>query len=280
MKKFLILATLAIPMLFACNKTDDNSTSFDTPTYAESSAKVVINEPLTISVSDDQEVELQEIYFMRSGRYIAEGITTAVKADDGEKYYGYGTFTVNGSTYTLSGDLKTSVTLGDHNITVSGTTVNATTTHPEIPAGGTQDNLSRTWKLDHIILDFTQLGGRARYTSISAIVTDIVKHEIDIDADVKARILQHEIKEITIDAGVITVAFTNAAPFKGVFNVGNGTTFSYNFKGTDMEGDLFEAEASGKVEFKDGNAVISLSVNTGIEELGSGTAEITLAEVK
>ncbi len=276
MKKVLFLS-LTLPLLFACNKADD-STSFDTPTYAEASAKVVINEPLNLSIGND-EVVLQEINFMRSGRYVIEGIAAPSKSVD-EKYYGYGTFTVNGNTYTLSGDVKLTVTVGDKTITVSGNTVSATTTHTEIPAGGTQDNISRTWKLDHVILEFKALGGRARYTSISGIVDDIVAHKIDIDADMKARILEHEIKEITVDAGVICVSFTKAAPFKGTFNIGNGTTFTYSFKGTDMEGDLFEAEASGKVEFKDGKAVISLSVKTGIEDLGSGTAEITLVEVK
>ena len=79
-----------------------------------------------------------------------------------------------------------------------------------------------------------------------------------------------------MDNGIVVVTFQKAKPFMGQFELGDGTTFTYSFKG-DSEINFFSLDAAGSVVFSADKAVITVEVKTNnIEELGSGSAKITL----
>ena len=280
MKKILSFA-LALPLLFACNK-GGNEATLETPKLADKAAKVVAVTPVDITVGG-KTLKLKEIDFLRSGRYVAEaeyiiapGITTKATA---KTAYLSGTFTFDNGKYNVVGDIQGSIVLNNNQMTINGKTTDVTVTPSNIPAGSTQDQISRSWKLEKIILDFEALGGRALYANVAAVVNDFEAHEVTIDPDVKTRILQHEIKEVTVDTGIVCVTFTQAEPFKGQFSLSSNNAFSYNFEGTDMNGDLFATAASGTIKIDGKKAVVSMNVQSGIKDLGNGTAEITLVAV-
>lgn len=277
MKKVLIIALAILPVLFACKKSGTaTDTTLETPKFAKEAAKVEIKNPINVTAKG-QTVALQAINFMRSGRYVAKG--TITKAT--ETIVLTGTYTVTNGTYSMTGDVSATVTIttsgSEDTVTVNGETSPADVTESNIQEGSTQDKICRTWKLDHMILDFAKLGGKARYENMAEIVNDIKNHNIELSAENEQKIKNHEIKEITLDEGVICVTFANADAFMGSWNL-SGSSFSYNFE--NFEGSLFSGSASGTVDFSGEKAIISVNLTTSIEKLGNGSAELTLVQVK
>ena len=279
MKKLLILTLATLPMLFACNKGSKVPETMDKPTYAEQSAKVEIDNPIPVKTKDGRDVYLKEVNFMRSGRYVAEAIISRVKSED-EITILSGTYTFTSGNYVTSGDLTVTMNVKEETITIGNAISSGTVTHTDIPEGSLMDQLARTWKLDHYILNFKALGGSARYENIGELVTDMLAHKINISSETAARIREHEVKEITVDAGIITVSFTQAEAFKGQFMLDNSGIFSFKFEGQGMDSDIFEAEASGKVTVTGDKVVIKMEVKSNLEDLGNGSAEIHLVATK
>lgn len=274
MKKALIFALAALPVLFACKKSGTEATNLETPQLAKEAAKVVIKNPISVTTKDNKTIELKEINFMRSGRYVAQGLIT--KANEPVIVL-TGKWTSSNGKYSVTGDITATITITSNSIDVNGQSSAADISKSNIQAGSTQDKISRSWKLDHIILDFAKLGGKARYDSMAEIVTDIKAHKIELSAANEKLILDHEIVEISLDEGIICVTFKNADAFKGSWNI-SGTSFNYTID--NFEGALFNAQASGSVNFSGNNAVITMNLKTNIEQLGNGSAELTLTEVK
>lgn len=279
MKKVLIIALAILPVLFACKKSGSTTTdtTLETPKFAKEAAKVVIQNPISVTAKGGQTVAISAINFMRSGRYVATG--TVTKAT--ETIVLTGTYTMNNGSYSMTGDVTATVTIttsgSEDSVTVNGETSPADVTESNIQEGSTQDKICRTWKLDHMILDFAKLGGKARYDTMAEIVADIKAHEITLTAENEQKIKDHEIKEITLDDGVICVTFVNAEAFSGSWNL-SGNSFSYSIE--NFEGSLFSGQASGTIDFSGEKAIISVSLTTSIESLGNGTAELTLVQVK
>lgn len=276
MKKLLILALATLPVLFACNKSDSQSGFASTPKFDKNSAKIVISTPIQVTTKGNQTVSLREINFLRSGRYVAEA-EMFTKAD-AETVILAGTYVMEGENYKVSGDLNTVISTTSNSITIGGTTSNATVTHSNITPGSTQDKISRTWKLDFMLLSFDKMGANVRFDSINKAVDRIKATDgVNLTSDIETSLRNHEIGEISIDNGEICVTFQNAQPYKGAFNV-SGNSFSYDFSGV-MDGNLFNAKASGSIEFSDGQAIVSLTLNSDIQGLGNGSAKIYLKEV-
>ncbi len=272
MKKLFILALAVFPMLLACNK-KDNGGEMETPVYAEAAAKVTLNGNMVLPV-DGVNSTLQEICFMRSGRYVAL-LEERVKSESPSIVIS-GTYTFSAGEYKTSGALSITVKLENGKTVINDVEIDADVEYSDIVPGSTEDKVSRSWKVSHFILNFPKLGAKARYENLAEIVADIEKHEIEISADIKSAILQHEVKEISVDNGIVVVTFNQAKPFMGQFELGNGTTFTYSFK-SDSEINFFSLDAAGSVVFSADKAVITVEVKTNhIEQLGSGSAEITL----
>ena len=285
MKKALILALAVLPVLFSCNKSNTNGggAKLETPKNANEAAKVTISESAEVKVTtkDQKEVALKEINFMRSGRYIATAEDIGTKASNVITLAG--TFTFSNGKYTLSGDLTVTVSTTSSSVTVTTSagetqTADATVTPSNVPEGSTEDKICRTWTIDHIILNFEKLGGTARYDNIVEIVNDIKAHKIDLKEDQEKAILNHDIKEITLDKDIICVTFANAEPFKGSWQLSANNSFSYKIE--NFNGSVFNAEATGTISFNGELAVVDIVVKSDIKDLGNGTAQLTLKAVK
>ena len=286
MKKVLIMALAVLPVLFACNKNNTTTDSTLTPPKNDKdAAKVVVKEEIMITTSDQKDLVLKEINFMRSGRYVAVA-EYSLKASS--QVVLTGKFTVTNGTYNVTGDIKATITITGSSVTYTEQggetqTSSADVTPSNVQEGSAQDKAYRTWKLqpdnNAIVLEFESLGGKAKYANVSNLVNDLVNHKITIDEQKKQTLLGYDIKEISLDNGEISVIFTVAKPFKGTFTLGNNLTFSYDLSAF-MTGNVFEAKANGTIAFEANKAVVSMDVNSNIKELGNGKATITLVAVE
>ena len=97
MKKSIILlaiSALMLPAFVSCSKDDsknETKVEFQAPKYQKAAKKLTF-----------QSGDIKSIEFTESGRYIMEKVVT--KAE--ETIFITGTFTVNGTTYTLSGEFN------------------------------------------------------------------------------------------------------------------------------------------------------------------------------
>lgn len=282
MKKLLIIALAAIPVLFACKKgSSTEEVSLDTPKNAKNAAKVVINNPIQVSTKSNKTVAIKLIDFLRSGRYVAEGVIS--KAEE-ETVILTGPYSVGtDGKYNCTGDITVTVETSATSVTIDGQTSDATVTHSRVEEGSNEDHAFRSWTLQNdnsaIILEFQSLGGKAKYANISSIAKDLENHEISISDELKTKLINHDIKLVSLDEGVISVEFTNADPFKGVFTLKKDMSFDYDLSDF-MSGDLFQAKAKGSVTIEGQKAIVKINVESGIQKLGNGTAIITMVAVK
>lgn len=282
MKKVLLIALAVLPVLFACSKgstgNDEKPSDLTLPKWAEKAAKVVLNadKPITVSTTQGQ-TTVTEINFLRSGVYVAKG-NTSTKADTDVTLTGNYTVGQDGA-YVLTGDISATISTSNNSVTVDGgDPIPATVTPATVTAGTTEDKLCRTWKLDHMILkNFEKLGSAGiRVTSVSGLVKTLKEKGITLDGDVEARVLSHEIKEISLGKDLICITFTAANTFVGSWSF-SGTSFSYDFKG-DMNGDILAASASGTLEFSEKSVTITMNITSENKDLGNGTCIIKLTE--
>ncbi len=284
MKKALILALAVLPVLFACNKNNSGSSSnLPTPKNDKEAAKVVVKEEIRITTSDKKDLVLKEINFMRSGRYVAVG-EYSLKASS--QVVLTGKYTVTNGTYTVSGDINGSFTTTSTSVSYTEQggetqTSSADVTPSNVQEGSAQDKAFRTWKLsgnNALFLDFPSLG-KAGYPNISALVNDLANHDIQIDPQLKEKLLKYDIVEISLDNKEICITFSQADPFKGSFVVGEKLNFTYDLSAFMTGENIFQAKAVGTIEFEDNKALVKMDVNSSIEKLGNGKGVITLVPV-
>lgn len=275
MKKLTILLLALMPLLVSCNKKDAvPPTTLETPAGAKDAAKVTIAKPIAVAAKDERVVAIRQIDFFRSGRYMAEG-QLLVKADAGDVIL-TGTWTIQDGKYVTSGDIDATITVTEDTITIGEETSDADVVPSNVQEGTTADLVCRSWKLNSLVLNFSKLGGKALYRSIKSLVDDIKVHELPLSSEAEQRLLNHEIDEITLDDNVIVVTFLNAQAFKGSLVLrDDANAFSYAFEGI-TSGDLFNATASGSLEFSGNNLIVSMMIDTNVGDLGSGSAVVTL----
>ncbi len=291
MKKHLffisVLAAL-LPVFAACNGNKDNGGSesdlkpvtLTTPKEADHALSAKFATPIKVG-----EEGIHELTFFRSGRFVMtveEGVKAPVNAE-----YLYGTYTVNGKTYSLSTGNKVilTVTVDGNSFTVklpdgtegSGT---GTVTKSSATAGSTQDYASRSWKLNSMKVNITKPDIKHTFKfSGSKNVTDVVayltEHKVNIPEVINDKpIADYDVKEVTLDNGVIMIQFTGGFIYKGSWTI-SGTSFNYNLKEF-MSEEVFNAQANGKIEFSANQAIVTINVST--KEM-NGTAVLTLDAV-
>lgn len=281
MKKVLLIALAVLPVLLACSKgsttgNDEKPSALTLPKWAANAAKVVLNADNPVTVNSTQgQTSVTEINFFRSGVYVAKG--TITKAT--QNVVLTGTYTMVNGAYSLTGDITATVSTSNNSVTVDGESYAATVTSGQVPEGSTEDKLCRTWKLDHMILkNFEKLGSAGiRVTSVAGLVKTLKEKGISFDSKVEERVLQHEIKEITLGTDMICVTFSEAKAFTGSWKLNGSNNFSYDFKG-DMSGDILAASANGTLEFSEKSVTITMNITSNNKDLGSGTAIIKLTE--
>lgn len=281
MKKVLIFALAVLPVLFACKKTT-NTSDMETPKFAEKAAKLELKNAIPVTTKDNKTVALQEINFMRSGRYVAEGVITKA-----ETVTLSGTWTYdNGKGYVMTGDVTGSVTVtgsgSSSEVTVTTSsgaqTSQANVEGSKVTPGSTEDKIFRSWKISKIVLkEFEKLGSASiTATSITSMVTELEK-KIEIPSDAKAKLLAHEVTEISFDEGVMLIKFKDGSSFKGEMDKlsGSATSFSYDLSAFIENTD----PVKGSIEFSGDNAIITLDVPN-IKSMGTGKVVLTLAQVQ
>lgn len=259
MKKSLILLALSalmIPAFIACNKDDskdENAAKFEAPKFQKSAQK------LTLKYGDIKSIE-----FTESGRYIMEKVVT--KAE--ESVFFTGTFTVNGTTYTLSGDFKGTVEVSGTgtNVTVTVTedgeaavTVTADTEEP-----ASDETVFRTWTIDNLRIKATggdlDAAGVSYTTKKGADLDEIAQYLKDNGVNFNAEEYKgYNIKTITISGcGGFIVEFTGAEAYVGSSNVAK-TSFSYDFTVGTGGSNLINAKGNGSIGYVKDLCVLTLN---------------------
>ena len=259
MKKSLILLALSalmIPAFIACNKDDskdENAAKFEAPKFQKSAQK------LTLKHGDIKSIE-----FTESGRYIMEKVVT--KAE--ESVFFTGTFTVNGTTYTLSGDFKGTVevsgTGANVSVTVSEDGQAAVTVSAEAEEPASDDTVFRTWTIDNLRIKVTggdlKDAGVSYTTSNGADLDEIAKYLKDNGVNFNAEEYKgYNIKTITVSGcGGFIVEFTGAEAYVGSSNV-SSTSFSYDFTVGTGGSNLINAKGNGSIGYVKDICVLTLN---------------------
>lgn len=258
MKKSVLLLALAammLPAFVACNKDDskDDTVEFQAPKFQKSAQK------LTFKSGDIKSIE-----FTESGRYIMEKVVT--KAE--ETVLITGTFTVNGSVYTLSGDFNGTVSVSgsgtnvEVTVTESGeaaVTVTASTEAPE-----SDEAVYRTWAIDNLRIKVT--GGDLKdagvsYTTASgADLDEIAKYLKDNGVNFNADEYKgYNIKTVTVSGcGGFIVDFTGAEPYIGNCDV-NNLRFSYDFTVSGGGNNIINTTGQGTIKYVNEICVLTLN---------------------
>lgn len=259
MKKSLILLALSalmIPAFIACNKDDskdENAAKFEAPKFQKSAQKLTLKDG-----------DIKSIEFTESGRYIMEKVVT--KAE--ESVFFTGTFTVNGTTYTLSGDFKGTVevsgTGSNVTVTVSEDGQAAVTVSAEAEEPTSDDTVFRTWTIDNLRIKVTggdlKDAGVSYTTSNGADLDEIAQYLKDNGVNFNAEEYKgYNIKTITVSGcGGFIVEFTGAEAYVGSSNV-SSTSFSYDFTVGTGGSNLINAKGNGSIGYVKDICVLTLN---------------------
>lgn len=259
MKKSLILLALSalmIPAFIACNKDDskdENAAKFEAPKFQKSAQKLTLKDG-----------DIKSIEFTESGRYIMEKVVT--KAE--ESVFFTGTFTVNGTTYTLSGDFKGTVevsgTGANVSVTVSEDGQAAVTVSAEAEEPASDDTVFRTWTIDNLRIKVTggdlKDAGVSYTTSNGADLEEIAKYLKDNGVNFNAEEYKgYNIKTITVSGcGGFIVEFTGAEAYVGSSNV-SSASFSYDFTVGTGGSNLINAKGDGSISYVKDICVLTLN---------------------
>lgn len=259
MKKSLILLALSalmIPAFIACNKDDskdENAAKFEAPKFQKSAQKLTLKDG-----------DIKSIEFTESGRYIMEKVVT--KAE--ESVFFTGTFTVNGTTYTLSGDFKGTVevsgTGANVSVTVSEDGQAAVTVSAEAEEPASDDTVFRTWTIDNLRIKVTggdlKDAGVSYTTSNGADLDEIAQYLKDNGVNFNAEEYKgYNIKTITVSGcGGFIVEFTGAEAYVGSSNV-SSTSFSYDFTVGTGGSNLINAKGNGSIGYVKDICVLTLN---------------------
>lgn len=259
MKKSLILLALSalmIPAFIACNKDDskdENAAKFEAPKFQKSAQKLTLKDG-----------DIKYIEFTESGRYIMEKVVT--KAE--ESVFFTGTFTVNGTTYTLSGDFKGTVevsgTGANVSVTVSEDGQAAVTVSAEAEEPTSDDTVFRTWSIDNLHIKVTggdlDAAGVSYTTKKGADLDEIAQYLKDNGVNFNAEEYKgYNIKTITVSGcGGFIVEFTGAEAYVGSSNV-SSASFSYDFTVGTGGSNLINAKGNGSIGYVKDICVLTLN---------------------
>ena len=259
MKKSLILLALSalmIPAFIACNKDDskdENAAKFEAPKFQKSAQKLTLKDG-----------DIKYIEFTESGRYIMEKVVT--KAE--ESVFFTGTFTVNGTTYTLSGDFKGTVevsgTGANVSVTVSEDGQAAVTVSAEAEEPTSDDTVFRTWAIDNLRIKVTggdlDAAGVSYTTKKGADLDEIAQYLKDNGVNFNAEEYKgYNIKTITVSGcGGFIVEFTGAEAYVGSSNV-SSASFSYDFTVGTGGSNLINAKGDGSISYVKDICVLTLN---------------------
>ena len=282
MKKSIILlaiSALMLPAFVSCSKDDsknETKVEFQAPKYQKAAKKLTF-----------QSGDIKSIEFTESGRYIMEKVVT--KAE--ETIFITGTFTVNGTTYTLSGEFNGTVevssatgTTVEVTVTESGeaaVTVTATAETPE-----SDEALYRTWEIDNLRIKVT--GGDLKDAGVSYTTTkgadldEIAKYLKDNGVNFNADEFEgYNIKTITISGcGGFIVDFIGADPYVGECDV-NNLTFTYDFTVSGGGNNIFNTKGDGNIKYVNSICVLTLNGTIkGNSKEYKASLEFRLKEVK
>lgn len=255
MKKSILLLALAammIPAFVACNKDDSKDEAqveFQAPKYQKAAQKLTFKEG-----------DIKSIEFTESGRYIMERLAT--KADD--TVFITGTFTFDGTTYTLKGEFNGTVevegTGANVEVTVTEEGEAAVTVTAEAETPNSDEAVYRTWAIESLRIKVTggdlSSAGVSYTTKNGADLDEIAKYLKDNGVNFNADEYEgYNIKTITISGcGGFIVDFVGADPYVGSSDV-NSTSFSYDFTAGTGGSNLFNVKGNGKIEYVAGNNV-------------------------
>ena len=259
MKKSLILLALSalmIPAFIACNKDDskdENAAKFEAPKFQKSAQKLTLKDG-----------DIKSIEFTESGRYIMEKVVT--KAE--ESVFFTGTFTVNGTTYTLSGDFKGTVEVSgtgtNVTVTVSEDGQAAVTVSAEAEEPTSDDTVFRTWTIDNLRIKVTggdlDAAGVSYTTKKGADLDEIAQYLKDNGVNFNAEEYKgYNIKTITVSGcGGFIVDFTGAEAYVGSSNV-SSASFSYDFTVGTGGSNLINAKGNGSIGYVKDICVLTLN---------------------
>ena len=259
MKKSLILLALSalmIPAFIACNKDDskdENAAKFEAPKFQKSAQKLTLKDG-----------DIKYIEFTESGRYIMEKVVT--KAE--ESVFFTGTFTVNGTTYTLSGDFKGTVevsgTGANVSVTVSEDGQAAVTVSAEAEEPTSDDTVFRTWAIDNLRIKVTggdlDAAGVSYTTKKGADLDEIAQYLKDNGVNFNAEEYKgYNIKTITVSGcGGFIVEFAGAEAYVGSSNV-SSASFSYDFTVGTGGSNLINAKGDGSISYVKDICVLTLN---------------------
>lgn len=252
----LALSALMIPAFIACNKDDskdENAAKFEAPKFQKSAQKLTLKDG-----------DIKSIEFTESGRYIMEKVVT--KAE--ESVFFTGTFTVNGTTYTLSGDFKGTVEVSgtgtNVTVTVSEDGQAAVTVSAEAEEPTSDDTVFRTWTIDNLRIKVTggdlKDAGVSYTTSNGADLDEIAQYLKDNGVNFNAEEYKgYNIKTITVSGcGGFIVEFTGAEAYVGSSNV-SSTSFSYDFTVGTGGSNLINAKGNGSIGYVKDICVLTLN---------------------
>jgi len=281
MKKSLILLALSalmIPAFIACNKDDskdENAAKFEAPKFQKSAQKLTLKDG-----------DIKSIEFTESGRYIMEKVVT--KAE--ESVFFTGTFTVNGTTYTLSGDFKGTVEVSgtgtNVTVTVSEDGQAAVTVSAEAEEPTSDDTVFRTWTIDNLRIKVTggdlDAAGVSYTTKKGADLDEIAQYLKDNGVNFNAEEYKgYNIKTITVSGcGGFIVEFTGAEAYVGSSNV-SSASFSYDFTVGTGGSNLINAKGNGSIGYVKDICVLTLNgIIKGETKQYNVVLEFRLKEVK
>lgn len=252
----LALSALMIPAFIACNKDDskdENAAKFEAPKFQKSAQKLTLKDG-----------DIKSIEFTESGRYIMEKVVT--KAE--ESVFFTGTFTVNGTTYTLSGDFKGTVevsgTGANVSVTVSEDGQAAVTVSAEAEEPASDDTVFRTWTIDNLRIKVTggdlDAAGVSYTTKKGADLDEIAQYLKDNGVNFNAEEYKgYNIKTITVSGcGGFIVEFTGAEAYVGSSNV-SSASFSYDFTVGTGGSNLINAKGNGSIGYVKDICVLTLN---------------------
>ena len=282
MKKSIILlavSALMLPAFVSCSKDDsknETKVEFQAPKYQKAAKKLTF-----------QSGDIKSIEFTESGRYIMEKVVT--KAE--ETIFITGTFTVNGTTYTLSGEFNgtvevTSVTGATVEVTVTESGEAAVTVTATAEAPESDEALYRTWEIDNLRIKVT--GGDLKDAGVSYTTTkgadldEIAKYLKDNGVNFNADEFEgYNIKTVTISGcGGFIVDFLGADPYVGECDV-NNLTFTYDFTVSGGGNNIFNTKGDGNIKYVNEICVLTLNGTIkGNSKEYKASLEFRLKEVK
>lgn len=251
MKKALLFcaAVAALVLSASCNKTgSDNKTDnkavvLPAAQYTESAKKLLLNNSSILSIE-----------FTESGRYIIRN--QVAKADENVEFI-RGTYTVNGSVYTLSN--YGTVTVSGNQVTIEktdGEKVEASYTEaPTYPANDFYTTIARAWKVDKtdISVSFdgkSSVGVVKNGCDIPAILKELEqKANVDINDENMAG---YVVKEVNFTmAKTIEIAFTGKPSVAGTISLSENGEFGYELSGANGL-QVFTGKANGIINLNPG----------------------------